>query len=52
MNYSIFPILDVKKRLKRNDHFFTSLLKEPLLFILGQEHEFRRLAQEWLAQAA
>ena len=45
-NYSVFPLAEVKKRLKIQDHFFTALLKEPLLFIFGQEDEFRKLAQK------
>jgi hypothetical protein len=29
--------------MQRGDHFATSILKEPLLFIVGDEDEFKRM---------
>jgi len=52
INFGVFPLAELEKRLRTEDHFFTTILKEPMLFIIGQEDEFRRLAEEWLAQTA
>lgn len=46
INFGVFTVDEATKRLNGRDHFFTALLKEPLLFIFGQENELRRLAQE------
>ena len=46
INYNVYPLAELIKRYKTKDHFFTSLLKEPMLFIIGRENEFRRLVKE------
>ncbi|MBN1561377.1 nucleotidyltransferase domain-containing protein [candidate division KSB1 bacterium] len=52
VNYAVFPFEEVSRRFAAHDHFFTAILQKPKLFITGQENEFRRLAQEQLAQTA
>jgi len=45
VNYSVFDMEEIRKRLKNEDHFLTSLLREPKLFIFGDPDEFTRLAK-------
>jgi predicted nucleotidyltransferase len=51
INYSIYPLPELKEKIKKNDHFFSSLLQKPYLFILGNENEFTGLVEQWLAKA-
>jgi hypothetical protein len=50
INYSIYPLPELKEKIKKNDHFFSSLLQKPYLFILGNENEFTGLVEQWLAK--
>lgn len=50
VNYVVYPLSEVESRLKKKNHFVTTLLKEPLLFFIGSENEFKRLAEQWLAE--
>ena len=50
VNYSVFPITEVKNRVINKDHFFLSLLKSKKIFIIGGEYEFGRLVEEWLVE--
>ena len=50
VNYSVFPLKELKIRIKNKDHFFLSLLKSKKIFIIGGEYEFGRLVEEWLAE--
>jgi len=50
INYSIFPLKEVKNRLKKKDHFFNTLLHEPKIFILGNADEFERMGTKWLVK--
>jgi uncharacterized protein len=51
INYSIYPLTELKEKIRENDHFFSSLLQKPYLFILGNEKEFTGLVEQWLAKA-
>jgi predicted nucleotidyltransferase len=50
INYSVFPLKEVENRLRKKDHFFTTLLSEPKIFIVGDLIEFERVGEEWLAE--
>ena len=52
INYSVFPLPEVKKRLRNKDHFFRTIYSESKIFILGNSSEFERLGKEWLAETA
>ena len=43
VNYQVFSKDEWLDRMHRGDHFATSILKEPLLFIVGDEDEFKRM---------
>ena len=40
INYSIFPVHELHDKIQHKDHFFTSILKKPYLFIVGNSYEF------------
>lgn len=46
INYSVYHFTEIKKRLKTKDHFITTILEEPMLFLIGQKDEFRRVVKE------
>jgi len=52
INYSVFPLQEVKSRLRNKDHFFCTIWSESKIFILGNSSEFERLGKEWLAETA
>ncbi|NOX88435.1 MAG: nucleotidyltransferase domain-containing protein [Calditrichaeota bacterium] len=52
INFSVFSLSEFKNRLKKNDHFITTIIKEPKIFIIGDSDEFDRMAKEWLAETA
>ncbi len=52
VNYQVFGKDEWLNRMHRGDHFVASILKEPLLFVMGDEDEFKRMVQERLAQEA
>ncbi len=49
VNYQVFRKDEWLERLRRRDHFVTSILKERLLFIMGNEDEFKRMVPQRLA---
>ncbi|MCK4559740.1 MAG: nucleotidyltransferase domain-containing protein [Calditrichia bacterium] len=51
VNFSIFSLNEFKDRLKNNDHFISTVMKEPKIFIIKDLDEFERLAKEWMAAA-
>ena len=51
VNFSIFSLNEFKERLKNNDHFISTIMKEPKIFIIKDSDEFERLAKEWMAAA-
>ena len=52
INYSVFPLQEVKNRLRNKDHFFRTIWSESKIFFLGNSSEFERLGKEWLAETA
>ncbi len=51
VNFSIFSLNEFKDRLKNNDHFISTIMKEPKIFIIKDSDEFERLAKERMAAA-
>ena len=45
INPTVFPSEEVRTRLKSHDHFLTSIIKRPKIFLVGDEHELVKLAQ-------
>lgn len=39
INYFVFPLQEYKKRIRQNDHFLTSVLKDKKIFIVGDEND-------------
>lgn len=50
INAAIFPPAEFADKVRRQDHFILKVITESLLFVVGEEHEFRRLVQKWLAE--
>jgi predicted nucleotidyltransferase len=46
INFSIFAFDEFKSRIKNNDHFITTIINEPKIFITRNSDEFERLAKE------
>ncbi len=46
INFSIFPISELKDRLKNNDHFISTIMNEPKIFLTRNSNEFDCLAKE------
>ena len=44
INYAIFKPVEFKNKVKNNDHFLNTVLKQKKLFIVGNEDEFKRFA--------
>jgi len=49
INPSVFAPADFSRRIASKDHFISSVLREPMIYLLGGEDELRRLAGEGLA---
>jgi len=43
INPHVFTVKELKKRLAQKDHFITRVLKEPKIFILGNENELETM---------
>jgi DNA-binding transcriptional ArsR family regulator len=43
INPTVYPPSEYAVKLKAKNHFLTSLLREKKIFVIGDEHEFRRL---------
>ncbi len=50
INAAIFPMAEFADKVRMRDHFISKLIDDSLLFVIGEEHEFRRLVQKWLAE--
>lgn len=46
INFSIFPLDEFRNRIKNNDHFISTIIKEPKIFITRNSDEFDRLAKK------
>jgi predicted nucleotidyltransferase len=46
VNPAVFPTREFKTKLAGNDHFLRSVMEKQKLFLIGDEHELERLAQE------
>ncbi len=42
INYAVFPFDEIKKRIKRKDHFLNDVMKGKKIFIIGSENELKR----------
>jgi len=45
INPSLFPISEIKQRIKDRDPFISRVMAEPKIMLIGDEDELRRLAQ-------
>lgn len=50
VNAAIFPINEFAEKVRKQDHFVSNISADSLLFVIGEEHEFRRMVQKWLAE--
>jgi predicted nucleotidyltransferase len=50
INTAIYPVAEFADKVRWQDHFISKVITESLLFVIGEEHEFRRLVQKWLAE--
>jgi predicted nucleotidyltransferase len=46
INPTVYPVKEFKNRLKKKDHFVTSLLDSQLIFLLGTRNELTKLADQ------
>lgn len=44
INPNVFPVAEFRSKLSAGNHFLRSVMKEKKLFVLGSEHELKRLA--------
>ncbi len=44
INPNVFPVAEFRSKLLAGNHFLRSVMKEKKLFVLGSEHELKRLA--------
>lgn len=51
INPSVFSPEDFRQRVARVDHFITSVLQEPKVFLIGGDSELRKLAKSGMAGA-
>jgi uncharacterized protein len=52
VNPSVYPPSEFCRKLAQHHHFLTSVLREPKVFLVGDEHELARLAQGGMASGA
>lgn len=50
INPTVYPPDEFRTKIASGNHFLQTVLKEPKIFLLGNENELRRLATERLAQ--
>ncbi|MFQ6082286.1 MAG: nucleotidyltransferase domain-containing protein [Candidatus Aminicenantia bacterium] len=43
INFSLYSLSEFKKKVKEKNHFILSILKEPKIFILGDEGDFKAI---------
>ena len=46
INFSIFTKDELVNRLKNNDHFITRVIDKPIMFLIGDESDFRSLVEK------
>lgn len=51
INFSIFKKDEFLQRLENKDHFITSIIKEPTIFVIGNPGEFEGFGKERLVKA-
>jgi hypothetical protein len=44
VNPSVYPVDEFKSKVASKHHFLTSVLAEPKIFVIGDEHELEGLA--------
>ena len=49
VNPSLYPSSEFARKLAQHHHFLTSVLKEPKVFLVGDENELARLAKRRMA---
>jgi predicted nucleotidyltransferase len=52
VNPSVYPRGEFSRKLAQGHHFLSSVLREPKVFLLGDEHELARLAKGRMARRA
>ena len=52
VNPSVYPASEFSHKLAHGHHFLNAVLKEPKIFLLGDEHELARLAKSGVAGGA
>ena len=52
INPVVFPSDEFRQKVARGDHFLITVLREPKIFLMGSEHELRRLGKERLDKGA
>jgi len=52
VNPTVYPPDEFKAKMRANNHFLTSVLKESKIFLIGDETDLRRLAAKRLARRA
>ncbi len=45
INPTVYPIEEFRKRIKKNRHFITSILERPVIFLIGDHEDIRKLAE-------
>jgi hypothetical protein len=50
INAVVFPMAEFAEKVQKQDHFISKMINESMLFVIGEEHEFGRLVQKWLAE--
>lgn len=46
VNPSTYPVDEFRQKVSTSHHFINTVLKEPKIFLIGDENELRRLAQK------
>ena len=52
VNPSVYPRDEFARRVAAADHFMTTVLRGPKVFLIGDDHELERLAQAGMAESA
>ena len=52
INPTIFPTEEFRRKLNENNHFLNSIIKTPLIFLLGEPNDIRKLAGQQMAAKA
>jgi uncharacterized protein len=52
INPMVYPVVEFRDKLAAGHHFLTSVIRDEKVFLLGDEHELRRVSEERVDQAA